>query len=35
MDKFASIELKLKKNVKKGDNGTLLTLFSASERLNI
>jgi hypothetical protein len=32
MDKFASIELKLKKNVKKGDNGPLLTLFSASER---
>jgi hypothetical protein len=32
MDKLASIELKLKKSVKKGDKGTLLTLFSANER---
>ena len=32
MDKFASVELKLKKNVKKGEKDTLLTLFSASER---
>jgi hypothetical protein len=32
MDKLASIELKLKKNIKKGDKGTLLTLFSAYER---
>ena len=32
MDKFASIELKLKKSVKKGEKGTLLTLFSANER---
>jgi hypothetical protein len=32
MDKFSSIELKLKKSVKKGDKGTLLTLFGANER---
>jgi hypothetical protein len=32
MDKFASIELKLKKSVTKGENNTLLTLFSANER---
>jgi hypothetical protein len=32
MDKFASIELKLKKSVKKGEKGTLLTLFGANER---
>jgi hypothetical protein len=32
MDKFASVELKLKKSVKKGKKGTLLTLFSANER---
>jgi hypothetical protein len=32
MDKFASVELKLKKSVKKGEKGTLLTLFSANER---
>ncbi len=32
MDKFANIELKLKKSVKKGEKNTLLTLFSANER---
>ena len=32
MDKFANIELKLKKSVKKGEKSTLLTLFSAAER---
>jgi hypothetical protein len=32
MDKFANIELKLKKSVKRGDKGTLLTLFNANER---
>jgi hypothetical protein len=32
MDKFANIELKLKKSVTKGEKNTLLTLFSASER---
>jgi len=31
-NEFANIELKLKKSVKKGDKGTLLTLFSAAER---
>jgi hypothetical protein len=32
MDKFANIELKLKKSVTKGEKNTLLTLFSANER---
>jgi hypothetical protein len=32
MERFANIELKLKKSVKKGDKDTLLRLFSASER---
>lgn len=32
MDKFAKIELKLKKSVTKGEKNTLLTLFSANER---
>ena len=32
MDKLANIELKLKRSVKKGDKGTLLTLFNANER---
>ena len=32
MDKFASIELKLKKSVKIGEKNTLLTLFGANER---
>lgn len=32
MDKFANIELKLKKSVTKGEKNTLLRLFSANER---
>ena len=32
MGKFANIELKLKKSVKKGDKESLLSLFSAAER---
>jgi len=32
MDKFANIELKLKKSIKKGEKSTLLALFSAGER---
>ena len=32
MDKFANIELELKKNIKKGEKDTLLSLFSADER---
>jgi hypothetical protein len=32
MERFANIELKLKKSVMKGDKSTLLRLFSAAER---
>lgn len=32
MEKFAAIELKLKKSVLKGENCDLIALFSASER---
>jgi hypothetical protein len=32
MEQFAAIELKLNKNVNKGDEESLLTLFSAEER---
>ena len=32
MEKFASIELKLGKSVKKGDKESLLSIFSAGER---
>jgi hypothetical protein len=32
MEQFAAIELKLNKNVNKGDKESLLTLFSAEER---
>jgi len=32
MEKFAAIELKLAKNVNKGDEESLLSLFSATER---
>ena len=32
MEKFASTELRLVKSVKKGDKGTLLSLFSVPER---
>jgi hypothetical protein len=33
MEKFASIELKLNKSVKKGDEESLLSLFSSEDRL--
>jgi hypothetical protein len=33
MDKFTSIELKLNKNVKKGDKESLISLFSMEERI--
>lgn len=33
MDKFSDIELKLKKNVKKGDKESLLSLFSFDDRV--
>ena len=33
MDKFASIELTLKKDVKKGDQESLLTLFGVKDRV--
>jgi hypothetical protein len=32
MEKFGSVELKLNKNVKKGDRESLLSLFSADDR---
>jgi len=32
MEKFANIELKLNKSVKKGDKESLLSIFSAAER---
>ena len=32
MEKFASIELRLNKSVKKGDRESLLSLFSSAER---
>ncbi len=32
MEKFASIELRLNKSLKKGDKESLLSLFSAAER---
>jgi hypothetical protein len=32
MEKFAAIDMKLKKSVAQGERGTLLTLFGANER---